>query len=140
DAYKESAPAYIRRRDQLTVSERIDYRGEVIEPLDLDEARKVARILRKREVTAVAVCFVNAHANGANELQMAGILAEELGEEVAITTSHETHPEIFEDDRFSTTVANTVLAPIIRPYARELRERTSTAGYEADVLLLHSGG
>src|SRR5699024_7605893 len=77
---------------------------------------------------------------GENELQMARILAEELGAEVAITTSHETLPEIFEDDRFSTTVANTVLAPIIRPYARELSERTAAAGYEADVLLLHSGG
>lgn len=140
DAYKEAAPAYIRRRDRLTVTERVDYRGEVVEPLDEDQAREVARIMRKREVTAVAVCFVNAYANGENELQMARILAAELGDEVAITTSHQTHPEIFEDDRFSTTVANTVLAPIIRPYARELSERTAAAGYDADVLLLHSGG
>ncbi len=71
---------------------------------------------------------------------MADILAEVLGPDVAITTSHETHPEIFEDDRFSTTVANTILAPIIRPYARDLDRRTTEAGYEADVLLLHSGG
>ncbi|MEX1080699.1 MAG: hydantoinase/oxoprolinase N-terminal domain-containing protein [Halofilum sp. (in: g-proteobacteria)] len=109
DAYKESAPCYIRRRDRLTVTERVDYSGRVIEPLNETEAREVARVLRKRGVATVAVCFANAYANGQNELRMAEILAEELGEGVAITTSHEVHPEIFEDERFSTTVANPLL-------------------------------
>lgn len=140
DAYKEGTPPYIRRRDRFTVTERINYRGEIVEALDENEAREVARILRKRNVTAVAICFINAYINGEHEMRMAEILAEELGEDVAITTSHETHPEIFEDDRFSTTVANTILAPIIRPYARDLDQRTTASGYEADVLLLHSGG
>lgn len=140
DAYKEGTPPYVRRRDRFAVTERINYRGEVIEPFNEAEAREVARILHKRKVTAVAVCFINAYVNGAHELRMAEILAEELGPDVAITTSHETHPEIFEDDRFSTTVANTILAPIIRPYARDIDRRTTEAGYEADVLLLHSGG
>lgn len=140
DAYRESAPAYIRRRDILTVPERVDYRGHVLEELDEAAAREVARILRKRKIMSVAVCFANAYANGVHETRMAEILAEELDDGVIITTSHEIHPEIFEDERFSTTVANAVLAPIIRPYARELDERTTAAGYEADVLLLHSGG
>lgn len=140
DAYKEGTPPYIRRRDRFTVSERINYRGDIIEPLDEDECREVARILRKRKVTAVAICFINSYVNGAHELRAAEILAEELGPDVVITTSHETHPEIFEDDRFSTTVANTILAPIISPYARDIAKRTSDAGYSADVLLLHSGG
>ncbi|CAM3315907.1 N-methylhydantoinase A [Paracoccus aminovorans] len=140
DAYKEGTPPYVRRRDRFVVGERINYRGEIIEPLDEDQAREVARILKKRNVTAVAVCFINAYVNGVHEQRMAEILAEELGPDIAITTSHETHPEIFEDDRFSTTVANTILAPIIRPYARDIDRRTTEAGYEADVLLLHSGG
>jgi N-methylhydantoinase A len=140
DAYRESAPAYIRRRDRLTVTERVDYRGRVVSELDEAEAREVARIVRKRGIKSVAVCFANAYANGANETRMAEILAEELDDDVIITTSHEIHPEIFEDERFSTTVANAVLAPIIRPYARELEERTTASGYGADVLLLHSGG
>ncbi len=139
DAYTESAPPYIRRRDRLTVSERVDHRGVVLEPLDEDGVREAARILRKREVQTVAVCFVNAYANGDHERRAKEILEAELPG-VAVTASHEIHPEIFEDERFSTTVANAVLSPIIRPYARELEERTSAAGYAADVLLLHSGG
>ncbi len=140
DAYKEGTPPYVRRRDRFAVKERINFRGEILEPLDEDRAREIARILKKREVHAVAVCFINAYVNGEHELRMAEILAEVLGPDIAISTSHETHPEIFEDDRFSTTVANTILAPIIRPYARDIDRRTTEAGYEADVLLLHSGG
>src|SRR5690606_22037705 len=41
DAYKEGTPPYIRRRDRFTVSERINYRGDIIEPLDEDECREV---------------------------------------------------------------------------------------------------
>ena len=140
DAYKEGTPPYVRRRDRFAVAERINYRGEIVEPLNEDAAREIARVLKKRGVSAVAVCFINAYINGAHELRMAAILEEVLGPDVAITTSHETHPEIFEDDRFSTTVANTILAPIIRPYARDLAKRTSDSGYASDVLLFHSGG
>src|SRR5918997_3834303 len=70
DAYKDNAEPYIRRRDRLEVTERVDQRGEVITELDEDEARDVARILARREVETVAVCFVNAYANGEHEQRM----------------------------------------------------------------------
>src|SRR5690606_17729066 len=140
DAYKEGTPPYVRRRDRFVVTERINYGGQIVEPLDEGEAYGVARVLRKRDVKAVAVCYINSYLNDEHDRRIAKILPDALGPHVAVTTSHETHPEIFEDDRFSTTVANTILAPIIRPYARDLDRRTSAAGYDADVLLLHSGG
>ena len=139
DAYKESPKPYVRRRDRLVVKERVDYSGKVLTPLDEAGARDVARILKKRGVMTVAVCFVNAYANGDHENQMKAILEEELPG-VVVTTSHDVHPEIFEHERFSTTVANAVLSPIIRPYAQELGTRLADDGYAGDVLLLHSGG
>ena len=57
----------MRRRDRFEVSERVDYSGHVIQPLDEADARRVAGILRRREVEAVAVCFINAYANPENE-------------------------------------------------------------------------
>ena len=70
DAYKDVAPPYVRRRDRFEVRERVDYSGHVIEPLDEDDARRVAGILRRRDVEAVAVCFINAYANPENEKRM----------------------------------------------------------------------
>jgi N-methylhydantoinase A len=111
----------------------------VVTPLDEDEARQVAAILRKRAVKTVAVCFVNAHANPAHELRMRELLEEELPD-VTVSTSAEVLPEIFEHERFSTTVANAVLSPLISGYVERLQQRLTENGYGGDVLLLHSGG
>ena len=139
DAYKDVAPPYIRRRDRLEVSERVDYQGSVLEPLNEDEVRAVAAILRKRNVEAVAVCFVNSYANPGHEIRAKEILEEELPG-VALSASAEILPEIFEHERFSTTVANAVLSPLVSGYVKRLGERLAGAGYVGDVLLLHSGG
>jgi N-methylhydantoinase A len=122
DAYKDVAPPYIRRRDRFEVTERVDYSGGVVTPLDETEARRVAATLRKRGVQTVAVCFINAYANPAHELRMRAILEEELPG-VAISTSAEVLPEIFEHERFSTTVANAVLAPLVGGYVERLGNR-----------------
>src|ERR671935_48494 len=62
DAYADVAPPYIRRRDRFEVLERIGFAGKVVTPLDEEDARRLAAILRKRGVKTVAVCFVNAYA------------------------------------------------------------------------------
>ena len=139
DTYKEVAPPYIRRRNRLVVTERVDYSGEVVTPLDEDEARETARVIRKRGVTNIAVCFVNAFVNPDNERRMKEILEDELPG-VIVSTSSDVLPEIFEHERFSTTVANTVLAPVVGKYARDLEQRLQRDGYGEDLLLLHSGG
>src|SRR5580765_6318965 len=93
DAYADVAPPYIRRRDRFEVTERVDHVGEVVTPLDEDDARRVAAVLRRRGAQTVAVCFINAHANPEHEVRMREILEEELPG-VAISTSAETLPEI----------------------------------------------
>jgi N-methylhydantoinase A len=90
-------------------------------------------------VKTVAVCFINSYANPAHELRMREILEQELPG-VSVSTSAEILPEIFEHERFSTTVANAVLAPLIGGYVRRLADRLGENGYGGDVLLLHSGG
>ncbi len=139
DAYQDNPPPYIRRRDRLTLAERTSAAGVVERPVDEAEARALAAKLRKRGYRAVAICFMNAFANGANERALKTFLEAELPG-VAVTTSSEVLPEIFEHERFSTTVVNAVLQPVVGDYARRLQERLVAGGYASDVLLLHSGG
>jgi N-methylhydantoinase A len=139
DTYDDIAPPYIRRRDRFEVTERIGYDGEVLEGLDENEARALAKKLRRRDVTSVAVCFMNSYANPDHERRMGEILEEEL-EGCRISLSSEILPEIFEHERFSTTVANAVLAPKVASYVSELGRRLNTDGYNGDLLILHSGG
>jgi N-methylhydantoinase A len=139
DTYKEMAAPYIARRDRLVVSERIDYSGKVITEVDETEALEIAKIIGKRGVKTIAICFVNSFANPANEYRMRDLLLRELPD-AAISISSDIMPEIFEHERFSTTVANTVLAPVTGDYSRDLAKRLADNGYKEDLLLLHSGG
>ena len=139
DTYNDVAQPYIRRRDRLTVRERIDHGGRVATPLDESDAREKARILRKRGVEAVAVCFMNSFINPQHEARMKEILQEELPG-VEITTSSETLPEIFEHERFSTTVVNAILSPVVGGYVKRMNDALQQGGYASDLLMLHSGG
>jgi N-methylhydantoinase A len=139
DTYKDVVKPYIPRRDRLVVEERIDAQGVVVTPLDEAGARAVARTLKRRNVAAVAVCFMNAYMNGANERRMKSILEEEMPG-VPISISSGVLPEIFEHERFSTTVVNAALSPVVVDYTTRLGERLKQEGYTRDLLLLHTGG
>ncbi|QIG92854.1 hydantoinase/oxoprolinase family protein [Bradyrhizobium sp. 6(2017)] len=139
DTYKDVVKPYVPRRDRLTVPERIDAAGKVIEPLDVDAAREVARILKRRGVAAIAVCFMNAYLNGANERAMRDILLKEMPD-IPVSISSQVLPEIFEHERFSTTVANAVVSPVVVSYTTRLGDRLADEGYTRDLLLLHTGG
>jgi len=139
DTYKEMAKPYIRRRDRLVVTERTDYAGKIVTPLDEAEAADLARIVKKRGVKTVAICFANAFVNPENERRMRDVIAREIPD-ATISISSDIMPEIFEHERFSTTVANAVLAPVVGGYAKRLEGRMKEGGYKEDVLLLHSGG
>lgn len=139
DAYVDVTPPYIKRRNRFEVEERIDYNGKVLTEVNVEEAKDLARLLKRRGVESVAVCFVNAYTNGENELKMKEILQKELPG-IYICTSSETLPEIFEHERMSTTIVNAVLGPILSTYIDNLTHEMRDKGYKGDVLVLHSGG
>ncbi|CAN7209548.1 hydantoinase/oxoprolinase family protein [Bradyrhizobium sp. LjRoot220] len=139
DTYKDVVKPYVPRRDRLTVPERVDAAGKVIQPLDTDAARQVARTLKRRGVAAIAVCFMNAYLNGENERAMRDILLAEMPD-TPVSISSQVLPEIFEHERFSTTVVNAVVSPVVVSYTSRLGERLADEGYSRDLLLLHTGG
>lgn len=139
DSYVDVGVPYIKRRNRYEVPERIDYVGSIVTPLDEDKARDVARILRRKGVLTVAVCFMNSYVNDTHERRMREILIDEIPG-VTVSTSSEILPEIFEYDRASTTVANAVLAPLVSGYVNRLEGSLRADGYDGDLLLLHSGG
>jgi N-methylhydantoinase A len=139
DAYKDCPPDYIRRRDRLPIGEKTTSVGIVEQEVNEAEAKLLAEKLRKLRYQAIAICFMNSFANNANELALKKILERELPG-IAISTSAEVLPEMFEHDRFSTAVVNAVLQPVVGEYALRLQDRLKQGCYKSDVLLLHGGG
>ena len=56
------------------VTERLNFRGEVLVPFDEAEAEQVACWLRERGLTTVGVSFLHAYANGEHERRMRDVL------------------------------------------------------------------
>ncbi len=139
DTYKDVAPPYIRRRHRFTVTERVDAAGRVLTPVDEAALRRLAVELRERGYATVAICFINSYANPANEREAKRILSEELPDAM-VSTSSEVLPELFEHERFSTTVVNAMLGPLVADYTQRLEDQLRERGYVGDLLILHSGG
>ena len=139
DTYKDVAKPYVARRDRLVVRECVDANGAVLEALDEVEALRVANVLKKREVASVAICFMNSYTNGANEERMREIM-QSVMPDIPISISSQVLPEIFEHERFSTTMANAAVSPVVVDYVERLEGKLADGGYERDLLLLHTGG
>ena len=139
DAYKDAPPPYIRRRDRFEVPERIDFAGEIVEPLDEAALKELARIFKRRGYEAVAICFMNSYVNIEHERRAREILEAELPG-VFICASSEVAPEMFEHPRFSTAMINAATGPVVARYIGRLDDELKAKGYQGDLLILHSGG
>jgi N-methylhydantoinase A len=129
----------VPRRLRFEVRERIRASGEVLTPLAADEIEHVAARIRGEGVTAVAICFLHAYANPEHEAQAKAILARCLPD-LFICTSAEVLPELREFERFSTTVMNAYIAPVMRRYIAALARDLNAQGYAGDVYTMASSG
>ena len=117
------------------IRERIDYRGEVIGPLQDEDVRAAARAIADAGVTAIAICFLWSFKNPAHEQRAAAILREELPE-AYLSLSSELVPRLGEYERMATTVINAYLGPVISRYTGALAEQLGSR----NLLLLDSSG
>jgi N-methylhydantoinase A len=103
------------------VPERIDFRGEVLKPIDVESALEAVRRLKRKGVESIAVCFLFSFLNPAHEQAIRRIAAEEFPE-ARLSLSCEVLPQIREYYRMSTTVINAYIGPTVSRYLAHLEE------------------
>ncbi len=143
DAYDvniEGAPPLVARELRLTVPERIAADGSVLRPLDEAAVAAAGRQLHEAGVQALAIGFIHAWAHPAHEVRAREILQPLLGPEVTVCLSSEVCPELREYERFSTTVANAYVRPLMAGYLGRLRAAVAEMGLRCPLLLMMSGG
>jgi N-methylhydantoinase A/oxoprolinase/acetone carboxylase beta subunit len=111
----------VRRRDRLTVPERITRDGSVLVPLDEERAREQVRRLKEAGVEAVAVCFLFSFLNPEHEARVAEIVREEFPD-AFLSVSSEVLPQYREYERFSTVCLNAYIGPRVSRYVRRLED------------------
>ena len=129
----------IPRHQRLEVTERTDYRGTILQPLDEQEVAARAQELLAEGVEAVVVSFLHAYANPTNE-QRARQVLETVWPNAYIVTASEVLPEFREFERTSTAVVNAYVQPLIDRYLRSLAQQLRQKGYRRELLLIQSNG
>jgi N-methylhydantoinase A len=128
-------PRYLR----LPIPERLDNEGNILLPLDTAAVRAVIPVLQREGVESIAVGFLHAFVNPVHERRVRDILAEALPD-IPISLSSEVSPEMREWERFSTTVANAYVQPLMARYLRNLADGLRRLQVSAPVFLMLSGG
>jgi N-methylhydantoinase A len=128
-------PRYLR----IGITERLDRRGRTVRPLALDDVRGAVDLFKAEDVKAVAICFMNAFANPAHEVEAAALVRRELPG-AFLTTSTELLPCIRFYDRVSTTALNAYVGPILDQYLAQLQRRLTEAGFAGALLIMQSNG
>ena len=127
------------RQFRLEVSERMLADGTVHTPVDASEVAAAARMLLDRGAEALAIVFINAYANPANE-RVAYEAAKAVWPNPHVAHSAELLPEIREFERTSTTALNAYLQPVLANYLGKLGDALASSKFQGSFHIVQSNG
>ena len=129
----------VPRERRLTVRERVDVNGRVLEAMDENGVAGLVPKLKRLGAKSLAVGFLHSYANPAHEMRVRDLLEEAIPG-ISVTLSSEACPEVREYERFSTAVANAYVRPLMEGYLGRLKGRLESLGLKCPVLMMTSGG
>lgn len=139
DIFYRKPRAPILRRHIGEVYERIDARGRIISPIDLEAAWRTVESLLGDGIKSLAISLINSYANPIHEQQLADMLAERAPS-LAVTLSYNTSSEFREYERTMTTVVNAFLRPTVSHYLREFQKGLLKRNFSQPLQIMQSSG
>jgi N-methylhydantoinase A len=129
----------VTRDLRLEVAERLDFRGNLLEPLDEEACRGLVRILKARGVRSIAVCLLHSYVNPCHEQRIKSIIAEEYPE-AHISLSSEVNPVFREYERTSTTVVNAYVIPSMMEHLDDFETEAAQRGLQSRFYMMQANG
>ncbi len=140
DLFYQKPEPVVGRADSFEIVERIDADGEVVTPLDMEAAGRVARsALSGGAYGAVAICFLNSYANPDHEERVAALIRREHPG-VFVTHSAEVTREFREYERATTTTLSAYVQPVIDSYVSRLEAELGSRGFTRNFSIMQSNG
>src|SRR5438093_9530549 len=129
----------VERGHRFEVTERLAADGAVLAPLDGASVERALDAAAAAGAEALAVCLLHAYLNPAHERAVADA-AKGRYPGLPVSCSADVVAEYREFERFSTTVLNAYLQPLMDGYLSGLEERLLATGYTHGVLTIASSG
>jgi len=130
----------VSRARTFEVRERIGPTGEVLVPLDPDDAVAVADAVAASAAAGVAICLLHSYANPEHERRVAEACRAALPPGTYVVASSEVWPEIREYERAITTALCASLGPVMSGYLSRLADRLAVVGMTCPIEIMESSG
>src|SRR5919109_1120764 len=130
-------PPLVQDELRLEANERLDYRGDVLKPIDPAEIETLLDYVQRSGVESLAVCFLFSFLNAEHE-RLVAEAARRRG--IPTSASYEVLPEHREYERTSTTVANAYVAPVMERYLSRLEDGARKHGVKRLRVMSSNGG
>ena len=123
-----NVPDLVARNAIAEIDERIDWSGEVITPIDLEQVRAAAKqLVDESEIDALSICFLSSFVNSEHELA-AERAVQELYPDLFVTPSHRVFPVMGETRRWTTAILNSFVQDRAEVYLTSLSAKLREAG------------
>jgi N-methylhydantoinase A len=127
----------VPRQRRFEVNERITDGPRILKPLREESLQQVVSAVKGSGAESCAVCLLFSFLDDSHERRVGQALA---GNGLLTSLSSEVHPEFREYERFSTTVLNAYLQPVMARYLSYLEERLTSDAPAAKVGIYQSSG
>ena len=139
DLLIEKTLSVIPRKNRFVVNERVNVDGKVISQIDTDRLKLIADQIDLLNFESIAIGFLHSYVNSKHETIARDFFKKRFPNKL-ISISSEVCPEIREYERFSTTVINAYIKPLMSKYLQILETLLIEKGFKCPLLLMTSGG
>ena len=139
DILIEKTMSLVPRKHRYVIEERTDINGIIIKPINTQKFQSLVDTIKKEEFESIGIGFLHSYANSKNENDLKEFLLKHLPD-VEVSISSDVCPEIREYERFTTTVVNSYIKPLMSRYLKKLDSELKQKGFNCPLLLMTSGG
>ncbi len=139
DILIEKTMSLVPRKHRYVIEERTDINGTIIKPINAKNFQSLVDTIKKEKFESIGIGFLHSYANSKNENDLKDFLLKHLPD-VEVSISSDVCPEIREYERFTTTVVNSYIKPLMSRYLKKLDSELKQNGFNCPLLLMTSGG
>jgi N-methylhydantoinase A len=137
DIYLTKPVPLVDRKDVLEVDERIDVFGETVKSIDPASVESVVSAITEGGYESAAVAFIHAYADGSHERVVRDAITAKHPD-IPVSLSSEVSPKMREFERFSTTLTNAYVKPVVDRYLGKLEDALKELGLASDIFIMQS--
>jgi N-methylhydantoinase A len=131
--------SFVPRRLRQEITERIDYRGQVLEPVQLSELDPIIQLFLESGVESVAVCLLHSYANPQHERLVCEALRRKCPS-LHVIASCDISQEWREYERTNTAALSSYVLPVTASYLKRLEGSLRSRGLRSRPYIMQSNG